>query len=367
MKLPAFIFSNKWPYRLLRHLTYWASRITFLEFAQLSRGGIQNLLDNLHHIKYTLLFAVTMVLATDVGFTYIIIYFLAPRYLLKGKYLLFAAYFIIDILFFQVIGTIYLYNYLTSFGIKIIDFPLLCWNNLIEFLQDGCVSACVVFLCLKLFKTWYLKQVEGQELAKANADAEMQILKAQVQPHFLFNTLNNIYSFTLNKSPKAEELVSNLYEIMKYMVNDCNVDLIELSKDLKMVEDYIELEKVRYGRRLDISVNIEGEYKNKMITPLLMIPFIENSFKHGTSKMLRDPWIKLFIQSDENVLHFTLANSKPANEVINVKGGIGLTNVKKRMELLYPQNHLLTIESTPNTFTVNMQVPLYKIDEKIVA
>ena len=100
-----------------------------------------------------------------------------------------------------------------------------------------------------------------------------------------------------------------------------------------------------------------------MITPLLMIPFVENSFKHGTSKMLRDPWIKLFIQTDEDVLHFTLTNSKPADEIINEKGGIGLSNVKKRLELLYPGNYLLTIEPTVNTFTVNMQIPLQQMSE----
>jgi LytS/YehU family sensor histidine kinase len=98
-----------------------------------------------------------------------------------------------------------------------------------------------------------------------------------------------------------------------------------------------------------------------------MMPFLENSFKHGTSKMLRDPWIKLFIQADENLLHFTLANSKPADENVNGKSGIGLSNVKKRLQLLYPQNHLLLVESTENTFTVNMQIPLRKFKEEVVA
>jgi LytS/YehU family sensor histidine kinase len=204
------------------------------------------------------------------------------------------------------------------------DRYLFHWNSLIETSNDGAVSATIVFLCLKLFKTWYARQVEGQILAKANAEAEMQILKAQVQPHFLFNTLNNIYSFTLNESPKAEALVSSLYEIMRYMVNDCNVERIELTKDLKMIQDYIELEKVRYGKRLIIRVNIEGDYRNKMVTPLLMIPFIENSFKHGASKILAGPVDTIIRQADEDILHFTLANNKPAGESIAAKKGIGL-------------------------------------------
>jgi LytS/YehU family sensor histidine kinase len=143
--------------------------------------------------------------------------------------------------------------------------------------------------------------------------------------------------------------------------------MVLLDHELKMINDYIDLEKVPYGNRLDFKMEISDDTEVKKVVPLLMIPFIENSFKHGASKMLRDAWIKLFIQADETVLHFTLTNSKPANEIAAENGGIGLNNVKKRLELLYPQQHLLTIESTTHTFTVNMQIPLYKIQEEILA
>ncbi|HEY2726146.1 MAG TPA: histidine kinase [Parafilimonas sp.] len=369
MKLPGFIFSNKWLYRLSRHLTFWAGRILFVTVAQITRIGYQNYAQNFvknfsQNFVFLIEFSTLMVLVCEVGFCYSIVYFLAPRYLLKKKYFLFILYFFLIVLLFDLLGIIFQYWY---FNIKwsYTDF-LFYWNTTIEFLNDGVISSTAVFLSFKLFKTWYLKQAEGQMLAKVNAESEMQILKTQVQPHFLFNTLNNIYAFILNKSPKANELVSNLYEIMKYMINDCNVEIISLAKDLKMIQDYIELEKVRYGKRLDIVVSIEGEYQNKMVTPLLMIPFVENSFKHGASKMLSEPWIQLTIQADEKILHFTVTNNKPPTEIFN-KNGIGLNNVKKRLELLYPQNHLLIIESTENTFTVNMQIPLQKINEKIVA
>lgn len=368
MKLPSFIFSNKWQYRIGRHLLFWAARILFLAFAIISRNGYEYFAkDPFNKFINTIQFATLKILVTEAGFCYVVIYALAPLFLLKEKYVWFGLFFLIDILFFVVVDNGFAYWMLNMGTWPALDRHLYYWNNLIEFLNDGAIAATVVFLCLKLFKAWYLKQVEGQALTKANAEAEMQILKAQVQPHFLFNTLNNIYAFTLNQSPKAEELVSSLYEIMRYMVNDCNVELIELTKDLKMIQDYIELEKVRYGKRLNINVNIEGENQNKMITPLLMIPFIENSFKHGASKMLEDPWIQLSIQTDENMLHFSLINGKPLEENVVSKKGIGLNNVKKRLELLYPQQHLLTIESTLNTFTVNMQIPLQKIEKEFVA
>jgi len=367
MKPSAFIFSNKWQYRVGRHLSFWAGRILFLTFAIISRNGYEHFAQDLfNNFIHAIQFATLKILVTELGFCYVVIYVLTPHFLVKKKYVLFVLFFLIDILFFVVVDDGFAYWMLNMVTWPAQDRHLYYWNSLIEFLNDGAISATIVFLCLKLFKTWYLKQMEGQMLAKANAETEMQILKAQVQPHFLFNTLNNIYSFTLNESPKAEELVSSLYEIMRYMVNDCNVELIELKKDLKMIEDYIELERVRYGRRLDIQINVDGKCQDKLITPLLMIPFVENSFKHGASKMLKDPWIQLSIQADEEILHFTLVNNKPAEESITAKKGIGLSNVKKRLELLYTQNHLLLIESTENTFTVNMQIPLYKMQEKVV-
>lgn len=138
-----------------------------------------------------------------------------------------------------------------------------------------------------------------------------------------------------------------------------------LRKEIKLITDYIELEKVRYGNQLQIEVSIIAGEKC-LITPLLIIPFVENSFKHGTSKMLTNPWIKLNIETRENALYFSLSNSKPVAAINpNGKNGIGLSNVKKRLALLYPQKHLLQIELTENTFTVNMQIPLVKVAEEI--
>lgn len=221
------------------------------------------------------------------------------------------------------------------------------------------------FISIKFFKDWRQKQRDNLNLKKENANAELSLLKAQIHPHFLFNTLNNIYAFTLNKSPQAKNIVRKLEDMLHYMIEECEQPLVTVTNEIKTIEDYFELERIRYGNSLDMQMEITGDYNNKIITPLLMMPFVENSFKHGTSKMLRKPWIKLFIQADENVLHFTLTNSKPVHETANRKGGIGLNNVKKRLELLYPQNHLLTIESTVNTFTVNMQIPLEKMHEEI--
>ncbi|MEJ7673120.1 MAG: sensor histidine kinase [Chitinophagaceae bacterium] len=158
----------------------------------------------------------------------------------------------------------------------------------------------------------------------------MQLLKAQIHPHFLFNTLNNIYSFTITGSPEAAALVDKLSGMIDYITTEGEKSFVPVEKEIQLMYDYIGLEKVRYGDRLDMQVEINGDYKNKMIAPLLMIPFVENCFKHGTSQMRGRQWIKLIIDIKEDQLDFNLTNSKPSQHVYSKsKNGIGLLNVKK--------------------------------------
>ena len=210
-----------------------------------------------------------------------------------------------------------------------------------------------------MLKNYYIKMEEKQKLIKETAIAEMQLLKAQVHPHFLFNTLNNIYSFALNKNPEAGDLVLKLKDTTRYMVYECDTALVPLQKEIKMLEDYLELEKVRYGKRLKIEINIDGECENKMVTPLLMIPFVENSFKHGASKMLQHPWVDLNITVDGQYLFFVLSNSRPEETSLPQHNGrIGLNNVKKRLQLLYPNAHELSIVNGSGSYEVFMKINL---------
>ena len=361
-----FIFTDKFPHRLYRHIMFWLVYYLFflltyfhpfLEKTTFAKWVMDEVVESLCHVSCQILFCYTL------------LYLLWPKLLNRKKYLAFCTGLI---LLFLIINGIYYIQHSTIFkslhayaGMPFMKQNLFTWFGLIAILSYVPISSGVA-VAIKILKQFYNKQKENQQLTTENAKAELQLLKAQIHPHFLFNTLNNIYAFTLNRSMQAPELVTNLSNTLKYMISDCDADLVFLSQELNMINDYINLEKVRYGNRLIMQIEISGETKDKNIAPLLMIPFVENSFKHGTSKMLKGPWIKLFIQTDENVLHFSLINNKPAKENISGKKGIGLNNVKKRLELLYPQNHLLTIESTAHTFTVNMQIPLQKIEKDVI-
>ena len=218
-------------------------------------------------------------------------------------------------------------------------------------------------LALKYYKDWDKKQKEGEILVRENIQSELQLLKAQIHPHFLFNTLNNIYSFTLTGSPQAAGLVDKLSGMIDYITIEGERSLVTLEKEIQLINDYIGLEKVRYGDRLDMQVEINGNYEDRLIAPLLMIPFVENCFKHGASVMRGQQWIRLSIHIKEDQLDFNLSNSKPPQTIDgNNKKGIGLTNVQKRLELLYPGKHFIKIESTSNTYMVRLQVSLQQIN-----
>jgi LytS/YehU family sensor histidine kinase len=212
---------------------------------------------------------------------------------------------------------------------------------------------------IKMMKRDWLKQQETLQVAREKAKAELQLLKSQIHPHFLFNTLNNVYFLTLTTSQKAPEMLEKLADMLRYILNECNRSYVPLGKEIKMIEDYVALEKMRYGDRLKMDLQIKGEYDNKMISPLLLIPIVENSFKHGASKMLEYPWINLNITIDGHYLFCLISNSRP-NEIFQSQHQkhIGLNNVKKRLQLLYPTTHELKIAESIESFEVFLKISL---------
>ncbi len=140
-------------------------------------------------------------------------------------------------------------------------------------------------LLIKFIGMWY----DRKQMA---LNSELNFLRAKIHPHFLFNTLNNLYSLTLNNSPASPGVVLDLSQILRYMLYECNTDYVPLKKDIEIIRHYIGLEQLRYGDRLDLNLNIKGDIHGQQIAPLLMIPLIENAFKHGSSEMIEEAWIK---------------------------------------------------------------------------
>ncbi len=354
-------FSDERISRIERHFLFWLA-VLFYHFVRVSIFYPDDKLwSNLFSI---LKMAVIWGVCFNIFFTYIFVYYLVPKFYYKKKYIFVIVGFILLVMSLELLG--FLYNYFNINGSVGSFIGVEIKGGVLSFLRPTFIRLlgnplliCGFFLALKTVKGWYKEQLQNELLAKEKANAELQLLKAQVHPHFLFNTLNNIYSFTLHRSPEAEDLVEKLTDLLRYMITDCNDRFVLLEKELKMLEDYIGLEKVRYGNRLELWVDINVKNSSLLISPLIMIPFVENCFKHGTSMMRGKQWIQLSISVQNNLLDFNLSNSKPPQPVQNKnKNGIGLTNVKKRLALLYPGKHELSISSNESVFAVSLKIEL---------
>ncbi|MEE9439014.1 MAG: histidine kinase [Saprospiraceae bacterium] len=214
-----------------------------------------------------------------------------------------------------------------------------------------------------IMNDWLENQREKKELQNQTLQSELKFLKSQINPHFLFNTLNSLYALTLKKSDKAPEIVLKLSEMMRYMLYECNEREVLLSKEVSYIESYLELEKIRQGKNMDINFITEGEMKNQKIAPLMFIPFIENSFKHGINNQITDGYVNILLEINDQELKMTIENSKATilpKSTNKKSGGIGLVNVKRRLKLLYPERYKLTFDEDQTTYTVNLRLDLHK-------
>ena len=351
-KINDFIFSAR--LRVARHIFFWFmfTLLTSLLYAGYSRGiwSVQRQF-----------FLGLFWLPPRILYCYPLMYLVIPKFLLRGKYVQFG----IIVLVWFIAGFFLNFIFRAYFFIPIQK--ALHVNNIVtdpwmpgSFLLLTTVAGLTSIIVL--FKYWFRKQQELLQAEKEKVTAELQLLKAQVHPHFLFNTLNNIYSFSLENSPKTPGLVLKLSSLLSYMLYDCSDEKVLLEKEIEVMKNYIDLEKERYGNRIEISSNIEGDIKDKFIAPLLLLPFLENAFKHGTSEQLERPWLSFDLAVRRNIMKCKIVNSK--NELIAVnEKGIGIENVKKRLTILYPDKHEIRLTDEKNFFVVSLVVELE--DDKV--
>jgi sensor histidine kinase YesM len=335
--------------RIAQHVLF----VTFVFFILLSIFRSANPPAEVDYI-YTILF-----LSTILPVVYLHLYWLLPKLRSKGflvnyliPLLLIAAAFIwINIQLFDrwsvtLFPNFYFISYYT-------------WSEITLFF----ITCLVLTTLLKLSKSWFLVNTLQRELLekeKQRVQEELKALKAQVNPHFFFNTLNSIYSMSLDKDERLPATVLQLSELMRYFLYQSNDDQVPLSKEIAVLKDYIALQRIRSDGNLDVKTEIEVDAGQQKIAPLLLITFLENAFKHGVKGEVGATFIKLMIRVKGNRLNFLLENNKGHVDSIE-KGdnkGLGLGNVKRRLELLYPGRHDLVIQDRGKDFIVNLQLHL---------
>lgn len=309
-------------------------------------------------------------LPIKVGATYFTLYFLIDRYLIPKKYRSFLLLLIISMAIFGIalraVSYFVLYPLYYPEGLTA-GFLFLPKILIAIFVMYSVVAIVASFHLLRHYykhqeTTQRLHQM-AQQLEREKLGAELKLLKSQINPHFLFNTLNNLYALSLNQSDKAPLMVHRLSELMSYMLYDSNQSEVPLEKEIQYIKNYIDLEKIRYGNRLEVIFNIYGEADRIMIAPLLLLPLVENSFKHGARNQLDDGWIHIDLEIQKTRITFKVENSKPDFEdVQSIPSGIGLSNVRRRLEHLYKGSHRLQLFDESDT---HMAVLKLKLDESV--
>lgn len=348
-------FSGK--YKLPGHILFWLMVLLFYTVFY----GHQR------QEYYKTFVYVCLLLPVTIGISYLMIYFLIPRFLLERRYGLFSLLFSYTLLL-----SVWLESIIISIAfITIAEYKVANLNPAtfdIFFLIVSMYLVVFLAIAIKLVKQWYIIQQANHLLENARLEAELKLkeaelslLKAQIHPHFLFNTLNNLYGLTLEKSEEAPEVVLKISALLDYLLYKCNSPKVALAQEIEYIQNYLALEKLRYSENLKVQFTVKGKVKHKLIAPMLILPFVENSFKHGVSHELKFAGVRIDIVVDGNYLQLCVVNSKapgPVKDSQQYTSGVGLQNVKKRLDLLYLDKYQLNITDQETRYQVQLTLEL---------
>ena len=382
MQWHEFVFSNQPRHRNRRHLVCWLLWWIYIVFTIFftqeiaPRGPGTNAfyqhqpgLNELGYLRYSLLVSIKsfLLLFTHLFFCYAIIYILLPNFLLKKKYWPLITGVLLVCILMVPLGY-FLYSIVYPFVDKLFNLHLagpnktIVWASIDASLVNA-IKVTLVATAITLLKRWWLKQKEKEQLEKEKIDTELQLLKAQIHPAFLFSTLNNIISHARMASPKAPEMLIKLSDLLSYMLYECDAPKVKLEKEIGMIKEYMALEKIRQGERLEMTFQIKGNLNGQLISPLLLLPFIDNSFSYCNNELVEQAWVNLDITIDDNSLSMKLINGLPARITRESNDDEqGLSNVKKRLQLLYPGMHELKINAEQELLMVHL---ILKLEEAI--
>ncbi|MEM6362273.1 MAG: histidine kinase [Bacteroidota bacterium] len=211
---------------------------------------------------------------------------------------------------------------------------------------------------IKFTVDWFYVENRRKQLENEKLNAELNYLKSQINPHFLFNTLHNLNYLTLSKKNEASDVIIRLSNIMRYMIYDASKATVPVKKEIEYMKDYIELERIRLNRSFKLTFNVDAETDNLQIAPLMLITFLENAFKHGVSDKESGCWITLDLGYENSVLHYRVRNSKLRAHQQRDKSGFGLKNLEERLKLQYPENHQLRISENDEEFAIDLKIEL---------
>ena len=301
------------------------------------------------------------VLIPQIFASYFFAYFVIPNYVSKKKYIISLGLTILGTYFFAVLARIFIIH----IGEPLVRKPPFEQETILEIITQfrllllhyvpHIYSTVFIFLAVKFFMNY--KAVKEKELlfSKEKVATELKTLKAQLNPHFLFNTLNNIYVLSIENSPKTPKSIEKLSKILDHVLYRCNTKYVSLTSEIELLENYIELEKLRYDDRLEINFNKNLEQDGE-IAPLILLSLVENAFKHGAGEDSGSPKIDIDLYNTQDEFKFVISNTvaTPLDRIERIP--IGLKNIKKQLNLIYTNRYELHIDNSPEVFTVTVKI-----------
>ena len=315
------------------------------------------MMDENNHRSFSFTLTLEMINVCFYGLVvYFNLFYLIPNYLTEKRFLLYCTLLTLSVILITPIKTVTIYV-LNSSSLQGQQ-AIITQQNLYFISTFMIAGASTVF---KIISDWLRYQRDSKELQTQTMQSELKFLKSQINPHFLFNTLNNLYALTLKKSDKAPEIVIKLSEMMRYMLYECNEKKVLLSKEVNYLRNYLDLERLRQSDNIEIDFKVKGNVTNQKIAPLMFIPFLENSFKHGLNNQISKGFVTIILEVRPRAVHIFIENSKSETlpqQSHKRSGGIGLVNVRRRLNLLYPDSYELNIHDNPMTYAVDLKINL---------
>ncbi len=295
----------------------------------------------------------------EIPFYYIHMYYLWPKYITTKRYLYYFAFFLPLVLLNAYLVRLLNYHVVFPVFLEITDLP----ENFMSFPRVLSLARSILLwfgppTAIKILRDYYQNKVNLERIKKEQKISELNFLKSQMNPHFLFNTLNNLYSLALKGSKKTPEALLQLSNLLSYMLYDGTEDKISLEKEIHHLNDYIELEKLRFGNRLDLTLEMIGDFNTVMIPPMIIIPLAENAFKHCSLNERGNINIKIRIQVDKGKIYISTINPVGNTIKSDNKHGIGVKNLSKRLEIIYPQKHIFKLEEREKKFYTDLTIEL---------
>lgn len=332
------------------HLSFWGVYLSFFLYrvSSYQRG------EELDWSRVITIVSIQVIFAAIIS--YANYFYLLPRWLEKKKTLTYILQFIA--LFAAIISIrIILDRYLHDYSESSRSNYLHSTRYLVQVVTSNLFIVIFVGM-LRFAKDWFDLDAKRKEIEREKLVAELNFLKAQINPHFLFNTLNNLYYLAYSKSENTTVVIDKLSKMMRYMIYDSNHPKVLLSKEIEYMQNYVSLERLRLNDDTPIAFEVKGELADNKIAPLIFITFLENAFKHGVSSAQKDCWVRVVIDVKGNSCTYTVENSRITENNTESKSGIGLANIKRRLELSYPDNYKLSVKVLPDKYSVQLTLNL---------